>query len=1139
MADGSSQPNATKHQFSSFDPTGLKEATEQAKLKEYEKLLEAAAQLSSEESSEEGERGDGETSKSRVQQSKRKSKSHKSRARDAHLRPRDRKEYYRSKKSKKGGRREDWLATEEKERRKLVEAEERAGQKNRLRRGMLLPPGSDELRFEADSMGDYGNLAFGCPNVESVPKYSKGLEKRKLEKSWQPRQHRMHVERSEKVGFDDNEEFVGFPKDLVAKDTMICDDSDATRWNMLDEEKIIKETRRFNVETRKDPHNIDLWLEFANFQEDMVRYLKKRGSKVKLNALQKKISVLERGLSFNPDSDQLMLELLKCAERVRPPEEMEERWNKAVSYLHSSVDMWRAYVSRQRENRSSFDAMFVSQSYRSAILAMYRSYKMGEIEYYSDQKFQLAKDVVDITLECIQFHFECNMTEYAVSMIQAWLEYQYLSPKDWPEDAIEAMFQEFWSSGAPLIGEEGGEGWGKWLDSCQNAMEGPKKARNLQEKLGRDDRLISGPWEHLLKSTEDETNDNSVDIINENAMIRLSEHSDLEKQFTAEFDALMDRVEESPSIEILKTWIKMEDEKDSMHFLRASNVRSDQEQDNDSESDPSEKVDWHEILHCLMRIDQPESAQYSLLMGFLELLGVIRDPIPHYNVNLSDDLCLLDHGSIGTGYTLNTLKHWSWESLLPGAPGRSSLWWTKSLSRQMFCIRLLLTVSSCIQGPLQSILLSAGIVLASCDVTPPSIEHSNVTPIGSTKDDTLVKDILSRYSSMFSLWGMYAFLKAASGSFKAAKKIFRNCIKSNDGVWDMDSLYDRAQLCIFQAKSEILSTAMNHEDLLLQYPYCLLSLRKEQALNIIASHIWFASRGSILIETENLSDEIIIETKKKFQNLLSDLCRYGSQLPAFKTNLICTLEVAASFELLVPIARSEGPGILSAVYLYQHILSEVNERLTDARTIHDPLSFDISIQQQCSLAVFTSHSFPLLLSPGTARILTLEALSLWPGHPSFLRILSIHEQRSYNLNSLRREIGILIARSQHNPIMEYLSLIMAELKSGSSLSSVALLLERALRHTSCRACPLLWRLRVRLASQLETERQPLMNVFLRSIDACPWSKNVWMDGIDALYQSAQFSCKEIMDLVDVMREKDIIVRTDLYEALLAHLEHGL
>jgi len=1080
-----------------------------------EKLLEAAAQLSSEESSEEGEKGDGETSKSRVQQPKRKSKSHKSHARDAHLRPRDRKEHSRSKDKKTGGRRKDWLATAEKERRKLVEAEARAGQKNRLQRGLLLPPGSDELRFEVDSMGDYGNLAFGCPSLETVPKYSKGLQK-KQEKNRQAKQHKMHVRRSDKVGFGDNEEFVGFFRGLNTRDT-IRDDLDAPTWSTLDEDEIIKETRRFNVETREDPHNIDLWLEFANFQENMVRFLKKKGSKVKLNALQKKISVLERGLSFNPDSDQLMLELLECAERSRPPEEMEERWNKAVSYLHSSVDMWRAYVSRQRENRSSFDAMYVSQSYHSAILAMYRSYKMAETDNYAEQKFQLAKDLVDITLECIQYHFECNMTEYAVSMIQAWFEYQYLSPKDWPEDAIEAMFQEFWNSGAPLIGQEGGEGWGMWLDSCQNAVGNPKNGRNQKAKqdIGVD-RLISGPWDHVSKSLEDEKNDSALDTMDDSTTIRLSKQDDLEKQFAAEFDALMDRVEENPSLEILNTWIQMEDEKDSMHFLRASTVRSDQEQENASlESDPSEKVDWHEILHCLMRIDQPESAQYSLLMGCLELLGVIRDPVPHCNVSLSDDLSLLDYCSTETGCPPSTWKHWSWESLLPGTPGRSNPWWTKSLNRQTFCIRLLLTISSCFQGPLQSILLSAAIVLASSDVSTTSSEHSSLTLISSAKDESIVKDMLSRYSSMLSLWGMYAFLKAASGSFKMSKKVFRNCIKSNASMWDMGSIYDRAQICIFQAKSEILSTAIKHDDLLSQYPYSLLNLKKEQALNIITSHVWFASRGTTLID--NLSDVVIVETRKKFQNLLSDLCRLGSQLPSFKTNLICTLEVAASFELLVPIARSESIGILSAVHMYQHILSEVDEMLTDARTIDDPLSFDMSIQQQCNLAVFTSHSFPLLLSPGVARALTLEALTLWPGHPAFLRILSIHEERSCNLNSLRREIGILVARSHHTPIMEYLFLIVAEMKSGSSPSSISLLIERALQHTSCRACPLFWRLRLRLASQLDTQRQPLMNIFLRSIDACPWSKSVWMDGIDALHQSAQFSCKEIMNLVDVMR----------------------
>jgi hypothetical protein len=60
-----------------------------------------------------------------------------------------------------------------------------------------------------------------------------------------------------------------------------------------------------------------------------------------------------------------------------------------------------------------------------------------------------------------------------------------------------------------------------------------------------------------------------------------------------------------------------------------------------------------------------------------------------------------------------------------------------------------------------------------------------------------------------------------------------------------------------------------------------------------------------------------------------------------------------------------------------------------------------------------------------------------------------------------------------------------------------------------------------------------VQVFLRAIRECPWSKAVWLEGF-ALLGAAMG--KQGQELLDVLREKELRVRTDLYEVQLAALD---
>lgn len=96
------------------------------------------------------------------------------------------------------------------------------------------------------------------------------------------------------------------------------------------------------------------------------------------------------------------------------------------------------------------------------------------------------------------------------------------------------------------------------------------------------------------------------------------------------------------------------------------------------------------------------------------------------------------------------------------------------------------------------------------------------------------------------------------------------------------------------------------------------------------------------------------------------------------------------------------------------------------------------------------------------------------------------------------------------------------------------LLERSVSTASknasaTRSKVLLWR--VYLAYELALGRpDSARRVYFRAINACPWSKALWLDGFKSLRD--HMSPSEMGELLDVMREKDLRLRTDVYEILL-------
>ncbi|KAG5007480.1 hypothetical protein JHK85_026022 [Glycine max] len=101
---------------------------------------------------------------------------------------------------------------------------------------------------------------------------------------------------------------------------------------------------------------------------------------------------------------------------------------------------------------------------------------------------------------------------------------------------------------------------------------------------------------------------------------------------------------------------------------------------------------------------------------------------------------------------------------------------------------------------------------------------------------------------------------------------------------------------------------------------------------------------------------------------------------------------------------------------------------------------------------------------------------------------------------------------------------------GGSHHRIRGLFEKALSNDGLCSSVLLWRCYIMFEMEIAHDPSAARRAFFRAIHSCPWSKRLWLDGF--LKLNSVLTAKELSDLQEVMRDKELNLRTDIYEILL-------
>ena len=258
--------------------------------------------------------------------------------------------------------------------------------------------------------------------------------------------------------YDEEEEVEG---NIVGDEV---EDADDTGFAL---DAVQAKTKEYNARLRQDPSNIDLWLEFLAFQDEALQDFagseggKKKSATVRDNAVvEKKLAVVKTAMEKNPKSVVLAMERLRLSKQISDVASLERQWKEVLLMFPENLAVLKNYLDFSTSHFTSFKLGKVTRAFRTCfakLKGMHGDGSRGSIDVPS-----LEDEMVNMLVRLAHLWAGAGYTERAVGLFQALLELNFRSP-DFPgfyslEDRL-ALFEPFWESAAPRMGEFGAIGW--------------------------------------------------------------------------------------------------------------------------------------------------------------------------------------------------------------------------------------------------------------------------------------------------------------------------------------------------------------------------------------------------------------------------------------------------------------------------------------------------------------------------------------------------------------------------------------------------------------------------------------------------------------------------------------------------------
>ncbi|XP_042399525.1 nuclear exosome regulator NRDE2-like isoform X1 [Zingiber officinale] len=886
------------------------------------------------------------------------------------------------------------------------------------------------------------------------------------------------------------------------------------------EDEMIRKTREFNRISRDRPNDEKVWLSFAEFQDKVASTLTKKAARLQM--LEKKVSILEKAVEFNPNSEELLLCLLKTYLNRDTIDIAMEKWEKILIQHSDSCKLWKEFLLFCQGDFSQFKVSKIRKSYAHAIQALsaaldkQRRQGSASLQSVDSSLVQLELGLVDIFLSYCRFEWQVGYQELATGLFQAEMEYSLFCPSlVLSSNSKQRLFEHFWKSNAARVGEDGALGWSSWLEKDEQTRQNiTGEDTTAQNEVGGWTGWFELSSKHNTTSRESEISaDPDVDDTAAEMNLDFEENLDSEEIPPADdVETLLKKlgidIDAEPNNEVKDSetwnrWSKEELIRDDEQWMpvhenpdETGMVASPHSNDNSGKDDGeqlSRVILFEDVCDYLFSLSSKE-AHLSLVCQFIDFYGgkisqwtntnkstwieriLSLEAVPHA---ILDDLRII----FQLVNKQQDSSHFMLETLLSHTSTSSKANMMKFLRNAILLCLDVLPRNHMLQ---EALLFAEEFFRSNMNSSTRSINPSRA----------LAKSLLKKDRQDLLLCGVYAQTEAKYGNMDMARKIFDMALLSMDAL-PMDLQENIPLLYFWYADMEIaMSTSNSNSELSSQ--------RAIHILSCLGGNVKYTPFSS------QPSPVQILRARQGFKELIKSLrpvCARGS-IGEQSLALICA---ASLFEILT---NDWFTGIQVIEEAFSMVLPERRSQ---------------SLQLEC-LWVYYIKMLERHKQLNFSRVwkTTTQGYQTYPHNPkSFRAILQV--SYLYNVSSKVRRIFDECCQRYPSVIMCLFALAF-EIGAAGSYHRIHSLFERALSNEKLQKSVLLWRCYLEYEANIAHNLSAARRIFFRAIHACPWSKRLWLDGFQKL--SNVLSAKELSDLQEVMRDKELNLRTDIYEILL-------
>lgn len=272
-----------------------------------------------------------------------------------------------------------------------------------------------------------------APKKYRVRFYVNEASKRKFKKRF--KRYFVAVENTEDAKNDDKEEVV--TKDDLNNPVKIDSSSDVA---LKQEDDLSKTTAFYNRSLTENPTDVDLWLKYIDFQDSVFKFEKtfRKGSFAKglRVTAERKLAILDRALTHNPNCERLLRERMNIAFSVYPSDELQTELKKLVEKEPGNIILWQGYIEATQCSMSHCNAPAVLKLYVKCLSTLHKLRRNATIE-----RALLEENILRMLYQCGLFLKQCGLFEQLWTLLRLYLELN-LSPIDKTKFNIASNFEE-------------------------------------------------------------------------------------------------------------------------------------------------------------------------------------------------------------------------------------------------------------------------------------------------------------------------------------------------------------------------------------------------------------------------------------------------------------------------------------------------------------------------------------------------------------------------------------------------------------------------------------------------------------------------------------------------------------------------